>query len=317
VIAALAIRSLRNRRLTAALTVLSIALSVALLLAVERIREESRQSFASSLSGTDLIVGARASPVQLLLSSVFGIGDATGAMSGSTLRTLAAMPEVDWTIPLALGDSHRGFRVLGTTQSYFDHYRFGRNRGLELAQGGRFADAESAVLGADVAAELGYRLGQRVVIAHGSGEVAFRLHEEHPFRVVGILARTATPVDRTIHVSLEGFEAMHGESGPDGGDPLAAALHNAKERERPGQSVARRDPEPAGTAIDAPVPARTITAVLIGLKSRAGALALQRRINEMRDPTALNPRRAEVHWTRMRSWCGHHDGAPVTSPTPR
>src|SRR5213078_2946771 len=124
---------------------------------------------------------------------------------------------------------------------------FGRNRGLELAQGGLFADAESAVLGADVAAELGYRLGQRVVIAHGSGEVAFRLHEEHPFRVVGILARTATPVDRTIHVSLEGFEAMHGESGPDGGDPLAAALHNAKERERPGQSVARRDPEPAGT----------------------------------------------------------------------
>src|SRR5215468_8728951 len=134
----LALKSLRNRRLTAALTVLSIALAMVLLLGVERIRSEARESFASTISGTDLIVGARSSPVHLLLYSVFRIGNPTNNVRWESFETIAARPEVAWAIPISLGDSHRGFRVLGTTPAYFEHFRYGRGRKLELASGKPF-----------------------------------------------------------------------------------------------------------------------------------------------------------------------------------
>jgi len=213
VILALAVKSLRNRKFTAALTVLSIALAVTLLLGVERIRSESRESFASTISGTDLIVGARSSPMHLLLSSVFHIGNATNNVGWNSYRAIAQRPEIAWTIPLSLGDSHHGFRVLGTNQDYFEHFRFARDRKLELARGRRFEDSHDAVLGAEVAQTLGYGIGDSIVIAHGAGDVSFSLHEEHPFRVVGVLARTGTPVDRTVHVTLEGLDAVHAEFG--------------------------------------------------------------------------------------------------------
>lgn len=152
----LAIKSLRNRKLSAGLTLLSIALAVMLLLGVERLRQESRASFAAAVSGTDLIVGARASPVHLLLSSVFHIGNPTNNIRWDTYRAFAQRPEVAWTIPISLGDSHRGFRVLGTTPALFEHFRFGAGRKLTLAQGGPLQDAHDAVLGADVAQALRY-----------------------------------------------------------------------------------------------------------------------------------------------------------------
>ncbi|HXV08194.1 MAG TPA: ABC transporter permease, partial [Burkholderiales bacterium] len=170
-------------------------------------------------------------------------------------------PEVAWTIPLSLGDSHRGFRVLGTTSDYFEHLRFARERRLVLAQGVPLADLHDAVLGADVAQALGYGLGRSIVIAHGAGEISFALHEELPFRVVGILARTGTPVDRTVHISLEGLEAVHAEALAGAEDPLAAALH-------------AQDDHSEHHAPSA------ITAFLVGLKSRPAALGLQRIVNQ-------------------------------------
>jgi putative ABC transport system permease protein len=264
-ILALAIKSLRNRKFTAVLTVLSIALAVMLLLGVERLRSESRESFAATISGTDLVAGARSSPVHLLLFSVFRIGNATNNIRWDSYRAIAQRPEVAWTIPLSLGDSHRGFRVLGTTHEYFEHFRFGRDRKLELAQGGHFDDTHDAVLGADVAAKLGYKPGDSIVIAHGAGDVSFSLHEDQPFRVVGVLARTGTPVDRTVHVTLEGMDAVHAEASDDAFDPLAAA-------ERAGTDEHEHH---AGNKTE-----RAITAFLVGLKSRGAALSMQRLVNE-------------------------------------
>jgi putative ABC transport system permease protein len=278
VILALAIKSLRNRKFTAALTVLSIALAVVLLLGVERIRSEARESFASTISGTDLIVGARSSPVHLLLYSVFRIGNATNNVSWDSYTALAARPEVAWTIPLSLGDSHRGFRVLGTTDDYFEHFRFGHGRKLELAEGKRFEDEHDAVLGAEVAEALGYKPGQSIVIAHGAGDISFSLHKDHPFRVVGILARTGTPVDRTVHVTLAGMDAVHADHNEASADPLAAAMHAAEE-------AGHHDAPDAGHEADgehehATAPKRAITAFLVGLKSRGAALSVQRLVND-------------------------------------
>ena len=260
----MAVKSLRNRKFTAGLTVLSIALSVTLLLGVERIRQESRASFASTVSGTDLIVGARSSPVHLLLFSVFRIGNATNNIAWASYRAISERPEVAWSIPVSLGDSHRGFRVMGTTQDYFEHFRYGRGRKLEFAQGKAFVETHDAVLGAQAAAALGYVAGQSITIAHGAGDVSFSLHEDQPFRVVGVLARTGTPVDRTVHVSLQGIDALHEESNAEAAqDPLAAAVH-AHERE-------------AGAV---PSSGKVITAFLLGLKTRAAALSVQRLVNE-------------------------------------
>ncbi len=253
-IAGLAVKSLRNRRFSVALTALSIALSVMLLLGVERIRGEVRASFVSTISGTDLIVGARSGPVQLLLYSVFRLGDPTQSIAYESYEEIARHPQVAWAIPLSLGDSHRGYRVLGTTPAYFEHFRYARERGLALAAGRRFDDAQDAVLGAEVAERLGYRLGAEIVVAHGAGEVSFVEHADTPFRVVGILQRTGTPVDRTIHVPLAGIEAMH-EGFEQGG------------RKDEGPRAHAHEPE-------------KISAFLVGLKSRAAAPAMLRLINE-------------------------------------
>lgn len=256
----LAGKSLWNRRLTSALVVLAIALSVTLLLGVERLRTQARASFAHTLSGTDLIVGARGGPINLLLYSVFRIGDPTNNVNWTSYRTLATHPQVAWTVPLSLGDSHRGFRVLGTNRDYFQHYRYGRSQPLRIAAGREFEDVFDAVLGAEVADRLDYRLGQSIVIAHGAGEVSFALHDDKPFRVVGILARTGTPVDQTVHVSLEGIEAIHADWR--GGAPVPGMSLSAEQ-------VRQLDLTP-----------KTITAFLVGLKAKTAIFRLQREINE-------------------------------------
>ena len=209
----LAARSAWNRRFVLALVVLSIALSTLLLLGIERIRQDLRANFSQAVSGTDLIVGARTGPVQLLLYSVFRIGNATNNIRLSSLDAIARHRAVAWVVPLSLGDSHRGFAVLGTTGAYFQHFRYGQKQALVLAQGRPFSDPPGglyeAVVGADVARRLGYTLGQRIVLAHGDGAMRENDHADKPFTVVGFLAPTGTPVDRTVHISLQAIEALH------------------------------------------------------------------------------------------------------------
>lgn len=258
----LALASLWNRRLTAILTVLAIAVSVTLLLGVEKLRTGAKASFANTISGTDLIVGARSGGTQLLLYSVFRIGNATNNISWASYRRLAAHKDVAWTIPLSLGDSHRGYRVLGTNQDYFKYYRFGRKQNLTLAQGAAFSDLFDVVLGAEVARALDYKLGDSLVIAHGLGAEGFQKHDDLPFRVSGILAATGTPVDRTVHVSLEAIEAIHID------------WRNGTQIQ--GMAVTADEAREMGLRTSA------ITAALFGLKSRFATFGLQREINEYR-----------------------------------
>ncbi|MDJ0811016.1 MAG: ABC transporter permease [Desulfobacterales bacterium] len=256
----LALKSMYNRRLTTVLTVVSIALSVTLLLGVERIRTEARNSFSNTISGTDLIVGARSGPVQLLLYSVFRIGNATSNIGWQSYQAIARHSQVEWTIPIALGDSHQGYRVMGTNSGYFDHFRFAGGRALELAGGRRFESVFDAVLGAEVARALGYDIGDPIIIAHGAGKVSFIEHDDKPFTVVGILKPTGTPVDQTVHVRLEGYEAIHidwKDGAPVSGRSISA------------ERVLQMDLTP-----------RTITAFLVGLRSRIAAFGLQRWINQ-------------------------------------
>ena len=264
----LAFRSLRNRRTTALLTLAAIAVSVALLLGVQKTRTAAREGFANTVSGVDLIVGARSGQLNLLLYSVFRVGDATANVSWDTYQKVARRSDVAWTIPLSLGDSHRGYRVLGTNLDYFRHYRFAGGRELTFESGKPFADLYDAVLGAEVARALGYKVGDPVVIAHGLGNVSFAQHEDKPFRIVGILARTGTPVDRTVHVSLEAITAIHVD-------------WQSGMRALPGGRV---DAE-AARAMD--LTPDSITAFMVGMQNRVMTFGLQRAVNEYRQEALL------------------------------
>ncbi|MCZ0934324.1 MAG: ABC transporter permease [Gemmatimonadetes bacterium] len=209
----LALKSLRNRAFSTSLTVGSIALSFALLIGVENVRVGMRESFSNTISQTDLIVGTKGGTIQLLLYSVFGMGAPTENVSWEAYREWAEHPAVEWTIPYSLGDSHRGFRVVGTNEDFYRHYRYRGGQEIALAEGRPNADLFDVTLGADVAAELNYALGDEVSVTHGLGELGFITHDHMPFTVVGILDKTFTPVDRAIYVTLEGMEAIHWEDG--------------------------------------------------------------------------------------------------------
>ena len=262
----LALASAWNRRFTLTLTIAAIAFSVAMLLGVERTRSAAHESFAHSIAGTDLVVGPRTSPVQLMLYAVFRIGEATTNMKWSTYEELARNPDVAWIVPVSIGDSHHGFPVVGTTSAYFDHFRYGLSQPLELATGRRFEGLFEAVLGAEVAERERYQPGDKLSLSHGTGQMGAE-HSDKPFTVAGVLKRTGTPVDRSIHVSLESMEALHLDW--QGGVRI------------PGLAI------PPQFAKKFDLAPKEITAALVGLKSRARAFQVQRAINNYADEPLL------------------------------
>ncbi|MBV7326900.1 ABC transporter permease [Chloroflexi bacterium TSY] len=253
------LKSAWHRRTSLLLTILSIAISVTLLLGVDKIRKEAKNSFINTISQTDLIVGARSGPTNLLLYSVFRIGNATNNVSWESYEEITAFEEVAWSIPISLGDSHRGFRVMGTNTDYFEYYQYGQSQQLVFTQGQPFADVYDAVIGADVARSLEYQIGDALIIAHGLVSTEFSDHDDKPFVITGILARTGTPIDRTVHVSLEGIEAIH----VDWQGGARSALQLSAEQAR------KMDLRP-----------KAITAFMIGLDNRINTFRLQRKITE-------------------------------------
>ena len=250
--------SIMNRSGTATVTVFSIMISVALLLGMEQLRQSMRNSFLQTVAGVDLVVGARGDAIPILLYSVFRLGDATNNLRWQSYLEWAADERVEWTIPLSLGDSHKGYRVLGTTSDYWSYYRYGKNLKLDLKMGEFFDGLYEAVIGSVVAEKLGYQLNQQIVIAHGVGNTALFEHDDQPFQVVGILEPTGTPVDQTIHVSLEAIEAIH--IGWEDGFPSTETS------------------KPTSINLDEIQP-KSITAFLVRLKSKMNTFRLQGEIN--------------------------------------
>ena len=240
------------------MTLMAISVAIFVLLGIEQIRQQARDSFASTVSGVDLIVGAKTGSLNLLLYSVFRIGSPTDNISWQAYRNIAESDDVQWAIPISLGDSHEGYRVVGTTQAFFEHFSFGKKRRLTFSEGEPFEDTFDAVLGSEVASTLGYSASTEIVLAHGLASTSFTKHDNQPFVVVGVLAPTGTPVDQTIHVRLEGIEAMHAG---------ASAV-------------------PIGAFAPADVPdtdssePESITAFMLGLKSRMSTFNVQRQINQ-------------------------------------
>lgn len=205
----LASASLWYRRRVLALVCLTLTLSVTLLLGIQYLRTEVRQSFTNTITGTDLIVGARSGQLNLLLYTVFHIGDATNNIRWSTYQELRQDQRIDWLIPVSLGDSYRGHRVISTNEQFHERFRYGDDQALQLANGQWFDDLFDVVLGAGVARQQQHNIGDRITLSHGGGSTSFSRHDDLPFEVSGILRATGTPVDQAVFISLEAMEAIH------------------------------------------------------------------------------------------------------------
>jgi len=252
-------KSVQNRKLTSLLCVASIALSVALLLGVERIKNGARDGFTNTISQTDLIVGAKGGPLQLVLYTVFRIGSPTNNIRFSSYTKIKSLPEVDWTIPISLGDAYRGYRVVGTDENFFKHYRYRRNQKIEVLNGKIPVGIFDVVLGYEVAQKFQHKTSDSIILSHGISEKSFMDHSVTPFKVVGILNPTATPIDRSIFITLEGMEAMHigWDKGVPGKNSTVTPENLKKENIHIGQ----------------------ITSFLLKTKNRIQTLKLQRKID--------------------------------------
>tara|TARA_B100001142_G_scaffold63142_1_gene62392 strand:- start:583 stop:1833 length:1251 start_codon:yes stop_codon:yes gene_type:complete len=253
----LAIKSLLARATTVGMTILAIGLSVALFLGVEKVRTGAKASFSDTISGTDLIIGARSGSVQLLLYSVFRIGNATNNLTWSSYQEIAGRPEIAWIVPISLGDSHKQFRVMGTTPEFFSRYKYRSDQSLEFSSGKIMSDLFDTVLGADVATSLKYEVGDPIIVAHGLA--SFTEHKDQPFQVSGILKKTGTPVDRTVIVSLRAIEAIHVDW--QGGSQIQG-------QKTPIDAIRKMELQP-----------KAVTAALVGIENRLKVFSLQRAIN--------------------------------------
>ena len=265
----LAWRSAWSRRHALAMVALSVSVSVLILLGVQQLRHDARQSFTQALSGVDLIVGPRGSASELMLYSVFQVGRPSRNMAHEAYVALRALPQVRWAVPVQLGDTYRGFPVLGTTPELFEVFQTQGER-LQWAQGRPFADPQAdagavveAVLGAQVAARHGLSVGDRLVLTHGRSDGLAPDHADQPFTVVGVLQATGAPIDRNVIISLQGFEALHQGMGAPG-LPWLGGVGAAP-------TVAER----------AALVPRELTAVWVGLHARTEVFSARRGIERL------------------------------------
>lgn len=247
------LRNLRRRRLASILTSLSVALGVGLFAAVGALREASEQGFSRSATVCDMLVGAKGSPLQLTLNALYHMGQSPGNVPYELYQEVAETPGVLWNVPMAVGDSFRGRRIVGVTSNLFEDVRLGGaevEEPLAFSAGGPFrfthkefvelkaelAEEEEhgheghghhhdhghanirleAVVGAEVASETGLGLGSHFTPSHGVEGVGADSHDEAETEVVGVLAPTGTPLDRAIFIPIGVYYILEGHEAQEG-----------------------------------------------------------------------------------------------------
>lgn len=268
----LAFAYMRDRRLATVLSVLLLALAVGTLTVLLLASSQLAERLERNAQGIDLVVGAKGSPLQLILSSIYQMDQPTGNIPLESVALLRRDPAVAAVVPLALGDSFAGYRIVGTEPTYLGLYD------AAIAEGRLFEEHGEAVLGAQVAAKLGAGLGQTFVGSHGLSDGAGAgEHGAHPFTTVGILAPTGTVVDRLVLTSVETVWDVHGiahAEPADHGHPQADHERHSGEFD-PATAPAQLEPE--------------VTALLVRYRSAAGAVRIPSMINRQTDLQAAVP----------------------------
>jgi putative ABC transport system permease protein len=205
---------LRAKPLSTALNLLLLALGIATITVLMLATRQLEERMTRDARGIDLVAGAKGSPMQLVLSAVFHLDAPAGNIALADAAQLAKNRAVKRAIPIALGDSFRGYRIVGTNHDYPAHY------GARLADGSLWTKPMEAVLGAEAARATRLAVGASFTAAHGVGASGGEDHDALPYRVVGVLAPTGSVIDRVVLTSVESVWAVHGHAEP-GADPQA------------------------------------------------------------------------------------------------
>lgn len=247
--------NIRFKPLAAIFNVLLLAMGIAVILTLVHLNQQIDNRFRQDLQGIDLVVSGKGSPLQIILANVFHIDTPTGNIPVSEANALKTNNLVKSAIPLALGDNYNGYRIVGTTTDYIDHYH------AELAQGRLYTTAMEAVVGSEVAAKYHSRVGEQIVGAHGLVN-SDDLHTDFPYTIVGVLKPTGGVIDRLVLTPIESVWHVHEH--PDADDPEEVAY----KKEHPWNEI---------------------TALLISYKSPLAAAQLPRFVNKSSSMQAASP----------------------------
>ena len=257
----LLLKSMRSRLIPTSLVTISLMASMVLLLSIERIQQGAEEGFNQSISGVDAIIGPRSSSIELVLYTVFHLGRPTNNITTKTVNDVKIRGDISWLVPIALGDSHKGFRVVATEPNYFEHIKYANSQPLVFSKGFAFAELSEAVLGSDVAEKLSYTVGSEIQITHGSVESIGSKHDDFSFMVAGILNKTGTPIDQAIFLDLKGYELLH----------LGW---------KSGKKIFNLDDIDLSSLPDDALIPKTVTAAFIGLKSKLTLFNFSKNIRE-------------------------------------
>jgi putative ABC transport system permease protein len=298
------IKNMRQRALATTLTTISVSLAVALTVAIVHIKRGMEDRFQQSTVGYEMVVGAKGSPLQLVLNTVFNLDISPGNIPWSVVEKLRADKRVKVAVPFSVGDNYHGFRIIGTTDLFGEafgysltqgrwfnfsedalrdafseanehaHERIAREHGEKpIEHAGHHHAASEAVIGATVARETGLHVGQTFIAAHGlEATPDAEQHTDNPWTVVGVLAETGTAVDRGLYINLDSFYHIEGHEVRDSAKAGAAQTTPHKEEEKDS------DPDPG-----------QVSAVAVKLTSPVHALGLYREINDGSDAMAAFP----------------------------
>jgi putative ABC transport system permease protein len=276
----LSLRYLRHKLSSTALQIITFATGVAMIVALLLINAQLGNEFRKNLQGIDLVVGAKGSPMQLILSSVFHLDIPNGNIPLDEAVKIAKSPLVKSSIPLALGDNYNGFRIVGTKPTYAEHYK------AELAEGVFWKKEMEAVLGAEVAQKSGLKIGDRFTGSHGLTEGG-ESHGDMPYMVVGILKSTGSVVDRLVLTGVESVWHIHDQHHHEEGaeehhdDEKHAGAHHHDEdtHEAHGKHADHDEHEKT----------REITALLVTYASPMAAATMPRMVNSTSSLQAASP----------------------------
>jgi len=291
----LALAYMRDRQLATGLNMLLLALAVATLTILLLASTQLVDRMTRNAQGIDLVVGAKGSPLQLILSSIYQMDQPTGNIPLASIDMLRRDPAVAQVVPLALGDNFRGYRIVGTEASYAGVY------GAQLASGRMFDEHGEAVMGAEVAAKLGAGLGQKFVGSHGLGDGGGAgEHHSHPFTTVGILRSTGTVLDRLILTSVETVWDVHGIAHEGEGQQHG---ESEEPHEHADEQEAHAEQEHDAQALTESGGQLTpeVTALLVRYRNAAGAIRIPSMINRQTDMQAAVP---AIETTRLLSLLG-------------
>lgn len=285
-----------HRKLTTILTMLSVALGVALITAVLTLRDETRKRFEEEGQTFDIVVGAKGSALQLVLCAVYFMDRPPGNIGPDVYEELRKESLVHAAFPIGIGDSYEGYPIVGTTSAYLEHTRLDvrteeRLPVLAFAQGRNFAAPMEIVLGAHVARTTGLRVGDEVVGTHGFIELSESLleqvgghsHADSPYRVVGILAPSNSPNDRALFTDIHSVWQIHGDSGD------FPEWHGAGEDAHDGHDEARHAENTEDPAHEASHASDQVTAVLVQLDSPADRFVFKDLVNRKYNAAADIP----------------------------